>query len=218
MRNDVMRMCHLAYFPPGVMPVLEHLENGARLNPHGSGFAIGAVRLRSMDPERAISLFMRLRARHPDRPAVLHSRNATGDSPVTLENIHPFRSGSAVVFHNGYLFPHDGGKSDTAIFAEEVLPRYDLDNRADVTLLEERMGPNKAVVLHPAGKVTILNGHLGIALPDGAWHSNTDYLGIPHHLPGICPQCAEPTGDKPVCASCEEQAQGRRALLMRGTS
>jgi hypothetical protein len=219
--KDVMTMCLITYLPPGVMPVKEHLDNGARLNPHGHGFSIGWTRLGSMDAEKVISEFIHLRARNPQLPAMFHSRNATGDSPVTLENIHPFRVSprgqDAFIAHNGYLFPHDGEKSDSRIFAEQVLPRYDLDDGISVALLEARMGPNKAVILRPGKPAMILNHQLGIRLPDGTWHSNPDYLGISHHVPGFCPQCGTATDEKPVCASCEEQAQGRRALLMKGT-
>jgi hypothetical protein len=42
-------MCLLSYYPPGVMPVREHLENGARLNPQGCGFALGYTAIRSSE-------------------------------------------------------------------------------------------------------------------------------------------------------------------------
>jgi hypothetical protein len=216
--RDVMTMCLITCLPPGVMPVREHLDNGALLNPHGSGFAVGSIIGRFMDSDRAVRDFLVVRRLHRYEPAVLHSRNAIGDSPVTEGNIHPFLSGNAAVFHNGYLFPHDGERSDSRIFAEEILPRYDLDDGISVALLEARMGPNKAVILRPGKPAMILNHQLGIRLPDGTWHSNSDYLGISHHVPGFCPQCGTATDEKPVCASCEEQAQRRRALLMRGTS
>lgn len=213
-------MCLITYLPPGVMPVKEHLDNGALLNPHGHGFSIGWTRLGSMDAEKVISEFIHLRARNPQLPAMFHSRNATGDSPVTLENIHPFRVSprgqDAFAAHNGYMFPHEGERSDSRIFAEEILPRYDLDDRDSRALLEHRMGRNKAVILRPGYPVRILNRQQGIMLGDGTWHSNPDYLGISHHVPGFCPQCGTATDDKPVCLSCEGKAQSRRALLMRG--
>jgi hypothetical protein len=211
-------MCLLSYYPAGVMPVREHLENGARLNPHGSGFAAGWDLRRSMDSEKAIDGFLAARMQTPFLPAMFHARNATGDSPVTPENIHPFRVSlrgkDAFVAHNGYLFPHDGDRSDSAIFAEEILPRYDLDDPDEVALLERRMGPSRAVVLFPASRALILNAHLGICLPDGTWHSNRDYLGEPHVIPGVCPVCKAETDLKPVCETCEGRAQRRRALLM----
>jgi predicted glutamine amidotransferase len=112
------------------MPVREHLEHGARLNPHGSGFALGYIAKHFTDPEKAIAQFMAHRERFLHLPALFHSRNATGDSPVTPENIHPFEVnlpwGKAFVAHNGYLFKHEGDRSDSRIFAEEILPLYNM--------------------------------------------------------------------------------------------
>ncbi len=210
----------LSYYPPGVMPRKEHLENGALLNPHGHGWAIGHNVPRSMDSGAAIKGFIRAREQRPYLPALLHSRNATGDSPVTRQNIQPFiviKGTEVMVFgHNGYFFPHEGGESDSRIFAREILPRWNLNDPDEVRELESRMGPNKAVILRYGSPGLILNAHLGIRLPDGTWHSNTDYLGVPHLVPGICPQCSTETDQKPVCPSCEEKAQARKALLMAG--
>lgn len=211
-----MMMCLISCYAPGVMPVADHLENGMALNPHGSGFAIGSAMARSLNPEKMLLMFLRLRKQYPGRPAVFHSRSATGDSPVTEANCHPFRNEGMIASHNGYLFPHDGERSDSRIFAGEVLPLYDLDDRKAVALLERRMGPNKAVILRGLSPALILNKRLGITLDDGTWHSNSDYLGVSHHVPGSCPQCNAETDCKPVCASCERKAQGRRALLMKG--
>jgi hypothetical protein len=211
-------MCLLSYYPPGVMPVREHLENGARLNQHGWGFALGYVAMRSADdPERMISQFMAHRQRFPYLPALFHSRNATGDSPLALENVHPFpvsRDGEPMMFvaHNGYLFDDEGDKSDSRVFAEQILPRYDLDDPGQRALLESRMEFNKAVILHPDG-AWILNAHLGVSLADGTWHSNLDYLGVPHVISGFCGVCrlASPAL---ICDSCRVRAGDRKALLM----
>jgi hypothetical protein len=228
----VITICLLTYAPPGVTPDREHLENGVRLNPHGSGFAIGWSHLASMDAGLMITEFLARREMRPDLPALFHSRAATGDSPRTPENCHPFRTYHgkdrySVMGHNGYLFAHEGQRSDSAIFAEEILPRYDLDDPAQKKLLEERMGPNKAVVICGA-RAHILNPHLGVFLPGGVWHSNTDYTGDSHHPPeGSClyaryPHLAcgnpgeIPLGRLLICRDCDKAAQKRRALLMEG--
>lgn len=223
-------MCLLSFYPPGVMPVREHLENGARFNPHGSGYANGEHYYRSLDPEKAIQAFTALREQCPEPPALFHSRHATGDSPRTLENCHPFRvlvhGKRALVAHNGYLFPHEGEDSDTKIFARDILYRYDLDDPAHVALLEERMGPNRAVILRE-GRALILNAHQGITLPDGTWHSNTDYLGVRTLTSGRCLYATHKThacynpgelllGDKLICRPCDKKARERRELLMEG--
>lgn len=215
----MIAICYMAYFPPGVMPVREHLDNGARLNPHGFGFAMGYLGMHYMDADEAVTEFMAHREQFSDIPALFHARNATGDSPVTPDNIHPFQVNMATdwgylfVAHNGYLFRHEEGRSDSRIFAYEILQRYNLDDPGSRALLEQRMGPNKAVIIHPDGAY-ILNAHLGISSPDGTWHSNTDYLGISHLRDGQCPQCHAETDLKPVCEPCEERAQRRRSLLM----
>lgn len=206
-------MCYLAYYPPGVMPVREHLDNGVKLNPHGAGFAFGVFSRRSADGGKAVDAFMRFRNILPDEPALFHARNASGDSPVTPENIQPFRWAGGIFAHNGYLFRHEEEKSDSLVFAAQILPRYDLDDQDQVRLLERRMGPSKAVILRPAHKVVILNEQLGHWL-DGTWHSNHDYLGVPHLVDGQCPQCHAKTDLKPVCGSCEDKAERRRSLLM----
>jgi hypothetical protein len=214
------------------MPVREHLENGARLNPDGHGFAIGWSHLTSMDAREMIGEFLTRREMRPDLPAMFHSRAATGDSPRTPENCHPFRTcygkdKYSVVGHNGFMFPHEGERSDSAIFAREILPLYDLDIPAQKRLLEERMGPSKAVVIHGA-RAYILNPHLGVFLEDGTWHSNTDYTGESHHVPdGRCLYAAHQThgcgnpGELPLgrhllCRPCDKAARERRALLMEG--
>lgn len=213
----MITICYLTYYAPGVMPVREHLENGVKLNPHGHGYAMGnAFPAWSLNrPELLIEEFMTMRPYYLNLPALFHSRNAAGDSPVTLGNVQPFliQDMTTIVAHNGYLFPHEGERSDSLIFADEILPRYDLDDQDQVRLLEKRMGPSKAVILRPGNKVTILNEQLGHWL-DGTWHSNHDYLGIPHQVDGQCPQCHAETDLAPVCESCEEKAQRRRSLLM----
>ena len=211
----MVTICLLSYYPPGVQPVRKDLENGARLNPHGYGFAFPWMVRRELDnPGEVIDHFLAMRVEYPESPAVFHSRNATGDSPRTLKNAQPFWTGDMIVAHNGYLFPHDGERSDSVIFGQEILPRYDLDDPAQVELLEKRMGPNKAVILRLGRPALILNQDYWIGLAGGTWHSNGDWQGIPHVLPGWCPVCHGATMMKPVCLACEMDARERRALLM----
>jgi hypothetical protein len=171
------------------MPVRGHLENGARLNPDGFGWAMLAggnlVSRRSLNGEDMISDFMTRRAASPDAPALFHARHATDTEP-TVGNAHPFPLGGdtrVAVAHNGYLFPVTEGeqRSDSRIFAEEILPRYNLDDPSHVAKLEAWLGTNKVVVLSgsPAhGQAAyILNAGRGVWLGDGTWHSNPDYTG-----------------------------------------
>lgn len=187
-------MCLLSYYPPGSMPVREHLANGARFNPDGFGWAMlagedqgGLVSVRYLDAATAISDFMAQRDCHPDAPMLFHSRHAT-DTGATVANCHPFPLGTdtgTAVAHNGYLFPVTEGeeRSDSRIFAEEILPRYDLDDPFQFDYLERWLDTNKVVVLSssPAHEkpVYILNARRGVQLGDGTWHSNPDYTGTP---------------------------------------
>jgi glutamine amidotransferase len=224
-------MCLLTYYPPGVEPVREHLENGARLNAKGHGWAaIDRYNMlhchRSLDAAEMITSFMVFRAENPDSRAMFHSRYATGTA-TTLEKCHPMQVGNdplTVMAHNGYLFPTEG-ESDTEVFARDILPRYDLLNPASRAVLEERMGPNKAVILSTnilLPRVIILNGSKGIMLPGGTWHSNRDYLGTSHLEEGKCIICsqipqegASVIGEGDIlCHSCEATASNRYELLM----
>ena len=69
-------MCMLTYFPPGVLPDLEALKNGATFNDDGHGFAIVVDDKRliirhGMDSARTIAEFDRLRSKYPKGPATV---------------------------------------------------------------------------------------------------------------------------------------------------
>jgi hypothetical protein len=185
-------MCMLSFYPPGVLPKQTRLENGAEVNPDGHGFAIvtGDRKLliqKSMDAEDLIDRFIRLRHIHPDGPALFHSRIATSGL-VDITGCHPFTVGGdvrTVVAHNGILFS-PGPKSlrsDTRIFAEDILPRRfrKLDRGKTQAQLRDYCGySNKLVILtvNPARRETayLVNGNQGHWV-DGEWHSNYDYSG-----------------------------------------
>jgi len=218
----------MSFHPPGVMPVREHLENGAKLNPHGFGGVLllpgeTMTMFRSLDAGEAIGWFCAERDKHPQAYALFHSRYATG-SPVTEENCHPLEVGgdpATVVAHNGLMFhvePAEG--SDTRVFAGQILPNYDLRNWRQRLTLERRMGPNKAVVFSSSPQrdaVTLLNSHLGVWAGD-VWHSNADYTGSGHICPGRCGTCGTKVGpEEIICPACDAAAGRRRALLLEAS-
>jgi len=215
----MITICHMVLLPPGVMPEREHLENGARLNPHGFGWAMvqenRLITSRSIDAADCINSFMSARFTWPLFHAVFHSRHA-GSMPIGLEFNHPVLLDSrTVMLHNGYLFPVNDGRSDAVVFATEILPKWNLKDPAERAELEQRMGLNKAIVLStdPAREpVTVLNEQLGITLDNGAWHSNADFLGTSHLQPGICGACGEPC-EGMICPACEAAANAREELL-----
>jgi len=181
----------LSYFPDGVMPVRSHIANGADLNPDGHGYAIVTsgrqlIIRKSMDADELIEDFMHQRRDNLDGPALFHSRIATSGL-VDITECHPFKVGSdsrTVVAHNGILFTPPAGstRSDTHIFAEDMLPRMgSLDHNRGFRAVERFAGRgNKLVILtvNPLRRrnAYLVNAEAGCWVA-GAWHSNYDYEG-----------------------------------------
>lgn len=186
-------MCMLTYFPPGVQPNVEALYNGAFVNNDGHGYAMivdGAIMVgKGMDREDMIDSFAILRQRHPDGPALFHSR--MGTHGVRSEfNVHPFYVGGdtrTVMAHNG-IFPKSAcpskkdPRSDTRLVAEWFLPKAPfgkLSVRRNRLQFASWMGPwNKVVILTVdprfRGNAFILNEKQGV-WDGGAWYSNRDF-------------------------------------------
>ena len=162
-------MCMLCVVPPNVIPSREKLENSALNNPHGFGFAIvipSEKRIhaeRTMNADTSINRFLQMRALHPEGYAMWHARFATHGS-TTVDNCHPFRVGGdrkTYLAHNGILpiiEPNGDTRSDTRIFAEDLLPAIggvaSLDNPQVQNLIEDFTSGSKVCVLtvHPDAK------------------------------------------------------------------
>jgi glutamine amidotransferase len=142
----------LCVIPPNVIPSEDKLVASALNNPHGFGFAIlvpsenRIIVERTMNPDESISRFMELRRQYMESFAMWHARYATlGDKNVS--NCHPFKVGDdplTYLGHNGHLpivEPKGDKRSDTRIFAEDLLPRIggvaSLDNEQVYNLIEE---------------------------------------------------------------------------------
>lgn len=185
-------MCLLSFFPAGVMPDADALENGAIFNDDGHGYAIvvpSARRIivdRGMDAKEMIKSFVDARRVFPDGPALFHSRMTT-DGVTNLLNCHPFPIGGdcrTVLAHNGImpLRPSKGDpRSDTRIVAEQHIPRaYGTLRRRRARLAFERwLGSwNKVVILTVDPRYRdhafILNEDEGI-WDGGTWYSNSMY-------------------------------------------
>lgn len=184
-------MCMLCVIPAGVMPSREKLENSALNNPHGFGFAIAVpsenriIVERTMDPDESINRFMELRSQYMEGYAMWHARLATHGSR-TVANCHPFRVGKdnlTYLAHNGILditIPHADDRSDTRIFAEELLPALGgvtaLDNDWVWDMLESYTSGSKVCILtlNPEAKhqMYLLNAQAGKEDEDGVWWSN----------------------------------------------
>jgi len=197
-------MCMLCVVPPNVIPSREMLENSALNNPHGFGFAIvipSEKRIhaeRTMNADTSINRFLQMRALHPEGYALWHARFATHGT-TSVENCHPFRVGGdrkTYLAHNGILpiiEPQGDDRSDTRIFAEDLLPAIggvaSLDNPQVQNLIEDFTTGSKICVLtvHPDAKFQCYLFHEDKGWRDDSnvwWSNDTCYLPKPYTYSG----------------------------------
>lgn len=172
------------------MPRREDIEMACANNPDGFGFAIRIndtiLTSRGLDSRRVIDKFFALKEAYPESDGMFHARLATHGT-INDQNCHPFRVAGdkrLVLGHNGILpmqVPAKGKRSDTRIFAEDILPAMGieiLDSYHDRAALEDWLGTNKMVIMstHPALKQDyyILNEQHGMD-DNGVWYSNCSY-------------------------------------------
>lgn len=188
-------MCMITYVPAGIEIPWEGIENGARTNNDGHGWAIAsAMGLevgKSMDFTEAAVDLDAARDRHGKNSIVIfHSR--WGTHGVLGEfNVHPFYvddEKTTVMAHNGILpgryHPVKGDpRSDTRIFTDRVAgdyinPETGVPSRRRGKHLGDLItGGNKLIFLSVAGgepKVRIINAWMG-EWEGGVWYSNTGY-------------------------------------------
>lgn len=234
-------MCLLTYYPTDVQPDCEALWNGSLTNRDGHGFAIatrgGLIVRKGMSANKMIKMFESMRARHPDGPALFHSRFGTGGSLSTY-NVHPFRfrgDRRTVVGHNGILpaatWPgKKDPRCDTRIAADQFLPEGfgHLSNPVNRALVGEWIGKsNKLVILsvnpdYGSAPVSyIINESSGVWDDTGfgnTWYSNTGYEDWYSSYKGKSstwwddaePDPADEMPDKcPVCDSAEIGKYGK---------
>jgi hypothetical protein len=212
-------MCLLSYKKPRGKLTRSDLEGGASANPHGCGWAFvydgNLIVKHYLDAVLAIDEFMAMQAAFPDAEAMFHSRYASVTMTGSLDACHPVWVGNdkkRVVGHNGFLFPVPDGRTDTQVFAEDVLPHWDLSDPARRAELELHMGDSKAVVLSADEPAVILNAHLGVRRPNGVWHSNPTFNGVPLVPSGKCALCRCKSAVR-VCGDCQRLAEPRRVFL-----
>ena len=152
-------MCLLTFIPNGVDVDIQDLRNGAIYNDDGFGFAVHMgdhiVTGKGMNFEEVVDRFYDVRSRFKGH-AIFHSRITTHGVTDTT-NCHPFRVGTddlTVVGHNGILpiiEPKGDDRSDTRIFAEDLLPAIGgvtaLDNPQVSNLIEDFTNGSKVCIL-----------------------------------------------------------------------
>jgi glutamine amidotransferase len=176
------------------------LENSALNNPHGFGFAIvipNEKRIhveRTMNADTSINRFIEMRGKYPEGYAMWHARFATHGS-TTVDNCHPFKVGKdshTYLAHNGILpiiEPQGDTRSDTRIFAEDLLPAIggvaSLDNPQVQNLIEDFTTGSKVCVLtvHPDAKYQCYLFHEEKGWRDDSnvwWSNDSCYLPKPY--------------------------------------
>jgi len=174
---------------PGMHPERELLENACVNNPDGYSFAVHhgdhITTGRSMKYDRLLDRFYAELDKSDTTFGTFHARISThGDT--TLDNNHSFRvagRSDIVLSHNGMLpIPTKGdGRSDTRIFAEDVLPALgitSLDDNYAWSSLEQWASGSKIAILSTAPELRdqlyIVNEDLG-HWKENIWWSNSSY-------------------------------------------
>jgi len=226
-------MCMLCVIPPNVIPSRDKLENSALNNPDGFGFAIvipSEKRIhveRTMNADASITRFLEMRTKYPEGYATWHARYATHGS-LTVDNCHPFQVGvgntQTYLAHNGVLpviEPQGDKRSDTRIFAEDILPAIggvtSLDNEQVWNILEDFTQGSKVVILTVDPRANhqcyLLHENKGWKDTSGVWWSNQScYLSTPMRTTtpfgfGLKDDSAEKWIDCDTCESFFEASQ-----------
>jgi glutamine amidotransferase len=185
-------MCLLAVCEPNSTPKRKELECASCNNPHGFGYAIVAdgeiITGRGMSAKKIVSEFLSLRKQYPSGYAMFHARYAT-HGVKNEDNCHPFKVGGSTqtyLAHNGILdveIHATDKRSDTRVFAEDVLPAMggvaSLDNDNVWKILSKWATGSKIAVLtlDPSAKDVcyIINESSGHWDNNGIWWSNSTY-------------------------------------------
>ena len=185
-------MCLLVVSSPNSTPRKKDLDNASCNNPHGFGYAVIAgnkiITGKGMSAKKVIKEFLAVRKQYPKSYAMYHARFAT-HGVKNEENCHPFKIGGSdlsYLAHNGILPVHiepNDKRSDTRIFAEDILPSMGgitaLDNPNLYGMIEKWSVGSKIAVftLDPSAEYDcyIINEDLGTWDNDGNWWSNDSY-------------------------------------------
>ncbi len=172
-------MCLLTFMSEYTTADITDLTTGASSNPDGFGFAVHAgkkiIHSSGLNFDKVLDDFLKVRAKHSG-PALFHSRITTHGG-TSLENCHPFQVGRdelTIVAHNGMLpIEAKNGKSDTRIFAEEMLPQM-----GGASILNSKKMRKKLSKFAKGSKLVFLSANHAvnenyyiINENDGHWHN-----------------------------------------------
>ena len=185
-------MCLLVVSSPNSTPRKKDLECASCNNPHGFGYAVIAgnkiITGKGMSSKKVIKEFLEVRKKYPNSYAMYHARFAT-HGVKNDDNCHPFKVGGSnltYLAHNGILpvdIPANDMRSDTRIFAEDILPAMGgvkaLDSTNLYRMIEGWASGSKIAVftLDPVAEYDcyIINEDLGHWDNAGNWWSNDTY-------------------------------------------
>lgn len=179
-------MCIIVHQPRGTYLTKERASRLWKANSDGGGFAFindnAVIQTgKSMMFPSFWSQFENARSEFPDRDFLIHMRIATHGA-TDIHNVHPFDvDDHTVMVHNGIfsMVPdYKDGRSDTAVFVDEVLrdlPKDWLNNFYLLDMMEDWVGYNKMAFLTTAPdveeNVVIINRSYGTVI-DGMWFSS----------------------------------------------
>ena len=182
-------MCIAILVKAGTTVPLDHLREGARANPDGCG--LGWVENNKVQMFKTMSFdtwlikYLDVLERLGNIQMLIHFR-ITSKGDTTVEMCHPFQvDDNHILIHNGTIssIPKKSlvnGRSDTAVFAEELLRNLPVgweSNASILHILEEYVGYSKVLILDSNNNVTFLNEGLG-HWRDDVWYSNKSYESI----------------------------------------
>ena len=182
-------MCIAILVKEGASVPMEYLIEGQRMNPDGCG--LGWVEneqlwyYKTMDFNDWLEMYNNLIERCGNIQMLIHFR-ITSKGATTTEMCHPFIiDDDHILIHNGTISSINkallvNGRSDTAVFAEEILSKLDKgweNNPTMIHILEEYIGYSKVVIMDRFNNITFLNERSGHWLDD-VWYSNKSYIPV----------------------------------------
>lgn len=182
-------MCMLIVSKPGAVVPRDYLEHSLSWNRDGSGFAYispltdKVVIDKNYTSKRAfLDKYDELISKKAnDKAMIIHMRLATvgkRDVANMAMNCHPFAIKGGAMAHNGTFFGRGSdynGKSDSAVFADELKDVLTLENmERNWPAIDKAIGYSRVAFLYDGGRYLIASEEAGNWEGD-VWYSNMGY-------------------------------------------